>query len=134
MTFFLASFNAQYLESVRPLMDDEQFKRMKGLAKDFELNLGPRLQWYLKLKSWWASNYVSHKELFDPFKLLWKECSLAILPHDHLYHSSHAPSQVSDWWEEYIYLRGRGPIMVNSNYYAMVGNLMQLFVCRELYT
>jgi hypothetical protein len=29
-------------------------------------------------------------------------------------------NQVSDWWEEYIYLRGRGPIMVNSNYYAMV--------------
>uniref|UniRef100_A0A672LMB6 carnitine O-palmitoyltransferase n=1 Tax=Sinocyclocheilus grahami TaxID=75366 RepID=A0A672LMB6_SINGR len=28
-------------------------------------------------------------------------------------------SIVSDWWEEYIYLRGRGPIMVNSNYYAM---------------
>uniref|UniRef100_A0A3P8SQZ2 carnitine O-palmitoyltransferase n=1 Tax=Amphiprion percula TaxID=161767 RepID=A0A3P8SQZ2_AMPPE len=73
----------RYLESVRPLMDDERFERMKGLAKDFEKNLGPRLQWYLKLKSWWASNYVS------------------------------------DWWEEYIYLRGRGPIMVNSNYYAM---------------
>uniref|UniRef100_A0A667XCN7 carnitine O-palmitoyltransferase n=1 Tax=Myripristis murdjan TaxID=586833 RepID=A0A667XCN7_9TELE len=73
----------RYLESARPLMDDEQFERMKGLAKDFEKNLGPRLQWYLKLKSWWASNYVS------------------------------------DWWEEYIYLRGRGPIMVNSNYYAM---------------
>lgn len=49
----------QYLESVRPLMDDEQFHRMKGLAEDFEKNLGPRLQWYLKLKSWWASNYVS---------------------------------------------------------------------------
>ncbi|KAG7244506.1 hypothetical protein INR49_030158 [Caranx melampygus] len=73
----------RYLESVRPLMDDEQFERMKGLTKDFEKNLGPRLQWYLKLKSWWTSNYVS------------------------------------DWWEEYIYLRGRGPIMVNSNYYAM---------------
>ncbi|KPP61556.1 carnitine O-palmitoyltransferase 1, liver-like [Scleropages formosus] len=73
----------RYLETVRPLMDDEQYKRMEGLAKDFEKNLGPRLQWYLKLKSWWASNYVS------------------------------------DWWEEYIYLRGRGPIMVNSNYYAM---------------
>uniref|UniRef100_A0A672G2A3 carnitine O-palmitoyltransferase n=1 Tax=Salarias fasciatus TaxID=181472 RepID=A0A672G2A3_SALFA len=73
----------RYLESVRPLMEDEQYERMKGLAKDFEKNLGPRLQWYLKLKSWWASNYVS------------------------------------DWWEEYIYLRGRGPIMVNSNYYAM---------------
>ncbi|XP_006131705.1 carnitine O-palmitoyltransferase 1, liver isoform isoform X1 [Pelodiscus sinensis] len=73
----------RYLESVRPLMDDEQFKRMEGLAKDFAVNLGPKLQWYLKLKSWWATNYVS------------------------------------DWWEEYIYLRGRGPIMVNSNYYAM---------------
>ncbi|XP_069804746.1 carnitine O-palmitoyltransferase 1, liver isoform-like isoform X2 [Dendropsophus ebraccatus] len=73
----------KYLESVRPLMNDEEFKRMTGLAKDFEVKLGPKLQWYLKLKSWWASNYVS------------------------------------DWWEEYIYLRGRSPIMVNSNYYAM---------------
>ncbi|XP_018418304.1 PREDICTED: carnitine O-palmitoyltransferase 1, liver isoform-like isoform X2 [Nanorana parkeri] len=73
----------RYLESVRPLMNDEEFKRMTALAKDFEVKLGPKLQWYLKLKSWWASNYVS------------------------------------DWWEEYIYLRGRGPIMVNSNYYAM---------------
>ncbi|KAM9299185.1 carnitine O-palmitoyltransferase 1, liver isoform-like [Gastrophryne carolinensis] len=73
----------RYLESVRPLMTDEEFKRMTALAKDFEVKLAPRLQWYLKLKSWWASNYVS------------------------------------DWWEEYIYLRGRGPIMVNSNYYAM---------------
>ncbi len=25
---------------------------------------------------------------------------------------------VSDWWEEYIYLRGRQPLMLNSNYYA----------------
>ncbi|XP_055754892.1 carnitine O-palmitoyltransferase 1, liver isoform-like isoform X1 [Salvelinus fontinalis] len=73
----------RYLESARPLMDDEQYFRMEGLAKDFEKGLGPKLQWYLKLKSWWATNYVS------------------------------------DWWEEYIYLRGRGPIMVNSNYYAM---------------
>ncbi|PIO37845.1 hypothetical protein AB205_0016140 [Aquarana catesbeiana] len=73
----------RYLESVRPLMDEQQFKRMEGLADDFAINLGPKLQWYLKLKSWWATNYVS------------------------------------DWWEEYIYLRGRGPIMVNSNYYAM---------------
>lgn len=33
------------------------------------------------------------------------------------------PAQVSDWWEEYIYLRGRSPIMVNSNYYAMVSRV-----------
>ncbi len=25
---------------------------------------------------------------------------------------------VSDWWEEYVYLRGRSAIMVNSNYYG----------------
>ncbi|XP_056609303.1 carnitine O-palmitoyltransferase 1, liver isoform [Triplophysa dalaica] len=30
-----------------------------------------------------------------------------------------ATNYVSDWWEEYVYLRGRGPIMVNSNYYGM---------------
>ncbi|NP_001315179.1 carnitine O-palmitoyltransferase 1, liver isoform [Cynoglossus semilaevis] len=74
---------SRYLDSVQPLMDAEKYERMKALTKDFEENLGPRLQWYLKLKSWWSSNYVS------------------------------------DWWEEYVYLRGRGPIMVNSNYYAM---------------
>lgn len=73
----------RFLESVRPLMNDEDFRRTKALAKDFERNLAPRLQWYLILKSWWASNYVS------------------------------------DWWEEYVYLQGREPIMVNSNYYAM---------------
>uniref|UniRef100_A0A8C1BWD6 carnitine O-palmitoyltransferase n=1 Tax=Cyprinus carpio carpio TaxID=630221 RepID=A0A8C1BWD6_CYPCA len=27
--------------------------------------------------------------------------------------------RVSDWWEEYVYLRSRSPIMVNSNYYGM---------------
>uniref|UniRef100_A0A803T978 Carnitine O-palmitoyltransferase 1, muscle isoform n=1 Tax=Anolis carolinensis TaxID=28377 RepID=A0A803T978_ANOCA len=59
----------RYLESVRPLLDEERFLDMEAL--------------YLLLKSWWATNYVS------------------------------------DWWEEYIYLRGRSPIMVNSNYYVM---------------
>ncbi|XP_042637442.1 carnitine O-palmitoyltransferase 1, liver isoform [Orycteropus afer afer] len=79
----------RYLESVRPLMKEDDFRRMTELAEDFAVNLGPRLQWYLKLKSWWATNYVS------------------------------------DWWEEYVYLRGRGPLMVNSNYYAMVSAALQ---------
>uniref|UniRef100_A0A674NYX0 Carnitine O-palmitoyltransferase 1, muscle isoform n=1 Tax=Takifugu rubripes TaxID=31033 RepID=A0A674NYX0_TAKRU len=30
-----------------------------------------------------------------------------------------ATNYVSDWWEEYIYLRSRSPIMVNSNFYIM---------------
>lgn len=40
--------------------------------------------------------------------------------------------QVSDWWEEYIYLRGRGPIMVNSNYFAMVGKSHKHLMCQAL--
>ncbi|XP_041830596.1 carnitine O-palmitoyltransferase 1, liver isoform-like isoform X2 [Melanotaenia boesemani] len=73
----------RYMESVRPLMNDTEYERMTKLAAEFEGSLGNRLQWYLKLKALWASNYVS------------------------------------DWWEEYVYLRGRNPIMVNSNYYGM---------------
>ncbi|XP_075409545.1 carnitine O-palmitoyltransferase 1, muscle isoform [Tenrec ecaudatus] len=73
----------RYLESVRPLLNEEQFQRMEMLAKEFQDKTAPRLQKYLVLKSWWATNYVS------------------------------------DWWEEYIYLRGRSPLMVNSNYYVM---------------
>ncbi|OWK50807.1 Carnitine O-palmitoyltransferase 1, muscle isoform [Lonchura striata] len=74
---------ARYLESVRPLLDDDKYLEMAALAKEFQEKTAPRLQRYLRLKSWWTTNYVS------------------------------------DWWEEYIYLRGRSPLMVNSNYYAM---------------
>ncbi|XP_068438672.1 carnitine O-palmitoyltransferase 1, liver isoform-like isoform X2 [Clinocottus analis] len=73
----------RHLESVRPLMDDTEYERMTKLSVEFESSLGKRLEWYLKLKALWATNYVS------------------------------------DWWEEYVYLRGRSPIMVNSNYYGM---------------
>lgn len=49
----------QYLESVRPLLDDAEYYRMETLAKDFQEKTAPRLQKYLVLKSWWATNYVS---------------------------------------------------------------------------
>ena len=26
---------------------------------------------------------------------------------------------MSDWWEEYVYLRGRSPLIVNSNFYGI---------------
>lgn len=31
---------------------------------------------------------------------------------------------VSDWWEEYVYLRGRSALMVNSNFYGIDAILM----------
>lgn len=35
-----------------------------------------------------------------------------------------ASNYVSDWWEEYVYLRGRSPLMVNSNFYGIDAILM----------
>lgn len=40
-------------------MDDTQYERVSKLAAEFESGLGNRLQWYLKLKAFWATNYVS---------------------------------------------------------------------------
>ncbi|XP_043223350.1 carnitine O-palmitoyltransferase 1, liver isoform-like isoform X2 [Amphibalanus amphitrite] len=79
----------RYLRSVRPLLDDAEYERMVKLTEEFRTSLGPRLQRYLWLKSWWTTNYVS------------------------------------DWWEEYVYLRGRSGIMVNSNFYGIDAILMQ---------
>lgn len=56
---------------------------MERLANDFENGISKKLQFYLMLKSWWSTNYVS------------------------------------DWWEEYVYLRGRSGLMVNSNFYGI---------------
>ncbi|KAF2358191.1 Acyltransferase ChoActase/COT/CPT [Trinorchestia longiramus] len=72
----------RYLRSVRPLLNDEEYTRMQKHANEFQNGIGRKLQKYLILKSWWATNYVS------------------------------------DWWEEYVYLRGRAPIMINSNFYG----------------
>lgn len=81
-------FPFQYLRSVRPLLDDSNYQRMERLATEFQRGIGKKLQFYLHLKAWWSSNYVS------------------------------------DWWEEYVYLRGRSPIMVNSNFYGIDAILM----------
>lgn len=73
----------RYLRSVKPLLDDETYRRVELEAKDFQNGIAKKLQRYLILKSWWSTNYVS------------------------------------DWWEEYVYLRGRSPLMVNSNFYGI---------------
>ncbi|XP_049642140.1 carnitine O-palmitoyltransferase 1, brain isoform isoform X2 [Suncus etruscus] len=73
----------KYLESMEPVLSKEDFQETAALAQDFLRLQGSRLQRYLRLKAWWASNYVS------------------------------------DWWEEFVYLRSRNSLMVNSNYYLM---------------
>ena len=74
----------RYLRSIRPLCDSEQhYKDIEKKAHEFRNGVGKKLQWYLHLKSWMSTNYVS------------------------------------DWWEEYVYLRARSPLMVNSNYYGI---------------
>ncbi len=30
-----------------------------------------------------------------------------------------SPNYMTDWWEQYVYLMGRDPIMINSNYYVL---------------
>lgn len=49
----------KYLESMRPVLRDDAFDSVVALANDFLRLQAPRLQLYLQLKSWCASNYVS---------------------------------------------------------------------------
>ena len=88
---------------------------METLAKEFQDKTAPRLQKYLVLKSWWATNYVSLPGWAS-------SCPRVLDPPSSALTSDLWPlcPQVSDWWEEYVYLRSRSPLMVNSNYYAMV--------------
>ncbi|XP_078002106.1 palmitoyl thioesterase CPT1C isoform X3 [Phascolarctos cinereus] len=50
---------AKYLESVRPLLSDEDFQALSSQAQVFLHTEAPRLQSLLGLKAWWAANYVS---------------------------------------------------------------------------
>lgn len=73
----------RHMDSIRPLVDDEEYAEFKVLSDEFETDIGYKLQRWLRLKWWTSDNYVS------------------------------------DWWEEYVYLRGRSPLMINSNYYVI---------------
>jgi len=72
-----------YLDSVKPLMDEEDFEKTVELTENFRKNEGRRFQWYLWVKHLFSVNYIS------------------------------------EWWEKYVYLRGRTPLMANSNYYVL---------------
>lgn len=70
------------------LLDDEQYYRMETLAKEFEEKTAPRLQKYLVLKSWWATNYVSSTSWAYPHP----PCVLAVhTPPSALTLTSHPP-------------------------------------------
>jgi len=79
----LKSTVSKFLESVKPIMGPEEFANMEKDSKTFLSSIGPKLQWILQLKSWWAPNYCT------------------------------------DWWEKYVYMMGRDPISINSNYYVL---------------
>ena len=48
-----------YLASARLLQSPEEYAITEAQARSFLANEGPRLNWYLKLKSWIAPNYVT---------------------------------------------------------------------------
>uniref|UniRef100_A0A7S2R6H8 Choline/carnitine acyltransferase domain-containing protein n=1 Tax=Mucochytrium quahogii TaxID=96639 RepID=A0A7S2R6H8_9STRA len=73
----------RYLDSVQPLLSDEEFENTKKLVEEFQNNEGKKFQRILWFKHLFSSNYVT------------------------------------EWWEKYIYLYGRTPIMINSNYYIL---------------
>ncbi|CAH0521081.1 unnamed protein product [Peronospora belbahrii] len=75
----------RYMKSIHPLLTQEEYDDVERMAQEFVHKEGPKLQFYLYLKSWWSSNYVT------------------------------------DWWEKYVYLKGRSSLMINSNYYALPG-------------
>ncbi|KAL0583000.1 hypothetical protein ABG067_007060 [Albugo candida] len=80
----------RYVASIHPLVTEEEHDEIKAMGQAFLHNEGPKLQLYLKCKSWWAKNYVT------------------------------------DWWERYVYLKGRTSLMIKSNYYALPGRNLQI--------
>ncbi|BHF82227.1 Belongs to the carnitine choline acetyltransferase [Sparganum proliferum] len=73
----------RYLASVRCLHSEADFAELCRKAREFRKGSGRKLQFFLNVKYWLTSNYVS------------------------------------DWWEEYVYLSSRAPLMSNSNYYGL---------------
>lgn len=71
--FDAPSFLFQYLESLRPLVDDARYEHVTKLAAEFESSLGNRLQWYLKLKALWVTNYVSASPQYSHFSQMFTD-------------------------------------------------------------
>ncbi|XP_071788190.1 carnitine O-palmitoyltransferase 1, liver isoform-like [Asterias amurensis] len=50
---------SQFLASMKPLLDTEEYNQLQKQAKNFKRTVGPKLQRLLHLKAWWASNYIT---------------------------------------------------------------------------
>uniref|UniRef100_A0A8D2P764 Carnitine O-palmitoyltransferase 1, muscle isoform n=1 Tax=Zosterops lateralis melanops TaxID=1220523 RepID=A0A8D2P764_ZOSLA len=93
---------ARYLESVRPLLDDDKYAEMAALAKEFQEKTAPRLQRYLRLKAWWTTNYVNDGAGRGPHVLL--PVGADVQHHPHPWQGNrygHTPGEVTP-------LRGHG--------------------------
>lgn len=63
----------RYLRSIKPICKtEEDYERIQKLAVEFENGIGKKLQRYLVLKSWWATNYVSGIKKYINFLLKFK--------------------------------------------------------------
>ncbi|XP_028402336.1 carnitine O-palmitoyltransferase 1, liver isoform-like [Dendronephthya gigantea] len=65
-----------FLRSVKHILPDKEYKEMEELAKDFEKNLGPKLQFILQLRSWFKGNY--HTDWWEKYVYLMNRDSIAI--------------------------------------------------------
>lgn len=64
------------LDSLKPLLDKEEYQKMELDAKEFLNTIGPKLQWVLHLKSWWSPNY--HTDWWEKYVYLMSRHPLAI--------------------------------------------------------
>ena len=75
---------SRWLETVRPVMNDEKYQQAEEEANQFlKSGVASQLQSFLWRKSLISRNYVT------------------------------------DWWIQFVYLRGRSPLFINSNFYGI---------------
>ncbi|XP_025081359.1 carnitine O-palmitoyltransferase 1, liver isoform-like isoform X3 [Pomacea canaliculata] len=66
--------------------------------------------------------YIDHEDEFTKLKVEAAEFEKTLGPklqNALVLKSWWAPNYVSDWWQKYVYLMGRSPLPINSNYYIM---------------
>lgn len=96
----------RYLETVRPLLSDEQFVVMKDQAIEFEKTVSNEIQRKLWMKWLISRNYVGICLLTPSFS------SFPFFLEISGYPISLSPLlQLSDWWKEVVYMRHRSSLI-----------------------